>query len=135
MTQDPPTIFPAIRYRDAAAAIEWLERAFGFRRLMVVPGEDGAVMHAELKLGNGVVMLGTADEPAEHGSDPASHEGLYVYVADLDRHYQQAKAAGATIARELEDTDYGSRQYAALDPEGRPWTFGTYMPDLSGAAS
>ena len=124
-----PNMFPAFKYQDAPAAIDWLERAFGFTRQGVHPGPDGTIVHAELKLGSGVIMLGSKTPP-----DPAQPwttvpQGLYVYVADIDQHYARAKAAGAAIVRELADTPYGSREYAARDSEGNLWGFGTYYPD------
>ena len=79
-----------------------------------------AVHHAEISLGPGIVMFGQGD--------PASH-GVYVAVEDADAHYEQAKAVRAQIVREIEDTDYGSREYTARDLEGHIWSFGTYRPE------
>jgi uncharacterized glyoxalase superfamily protein PhnB len=118
-------IIPTIRYQDAHAAIDFLERAFGFDR-HAVHEDGGLVVHAEMRYGDGMVMLGSAGR-----GDPAFDTGrsvVYVVVADADAHYEQAKAAGAAIVRELNDTDYGSRDYAADDPEGNRWSFGTYNP-------
>ncbi|MBI1777901.1 MAG: VOC family protein [Proteobacteria bacterium] len=129
------TVIPAMRYRDAPAAIEFLCRAFGFEKHLVVPGENGTIAHAQLSFGNGMVMLGSArdDEygrmvkpPHEQGG--ASSHGIYVVVADADLHYARAKAAGAKIVRDLVDEDYGGRDYTCRDPEGHVWTFGTYDP-------
>ena len=118
-------IIPTLRYKDAKAAIEFLERAFGFERHTVM--EDGDVItHAELRYGDGVVMLGTGGQ-----GDARFDTGrnvIYVVVEDPDAHYEQAKAAGAEIVMELTDQDYGSRDYAAEDPEGNVWSFGTYNP-------
>jgi uncharacterized glyoxalase superfamily protein PhnB len=128
MTAMPPTIFPSLRYKDAARAIEFLEEAFGFRRQMVVDAENGAIAHAELAYGEGMVMLGT-DRDDSYGS----HVGqgwMYVAVQDVDAHYARAKAAGAEIVRELEEQDYGSRDYSARDFEGNLWSFGTYQPEV-----
>ncbi len=140
MTQQTAThlgsMFPCVFYRDANAAIEWLTNAFGFEKVMVVPGEGGAVMHSELKLGDGMIMVGTAGagsieataSPLDVGHVTAS---TYVYIADADieRHYHQAKAAGATITREFERKDYGGAGYSARDLEGQEWSFGSYMPE------
>jgi uncharacterized glyoxalase superfamily protein PhnB len=115
-----PNIFPFIRFADAEAALDWLGLTFGFEQHAVYRGDDGTVVHAEIALGNGIVMLGQGD-PAEHG--------VYVAVDDADAHYERAKAAGAEITRELEDTDYGSREYTTRDPEGNVWSFGTYRPE------
>jgi uncharacterized glyoxalase superfamily protein PhnB len=130
-------VVPALRYRDAAAAIEWLCLAFGFEERMVVPTEDGGVAHAELVFGNAMIMLGDAE--SEYGdlvSPPApparlNTQGLYVIVADVDGHYARAKAAGAEIVLDIKTQDYGGRDYTCRDPEGHVWTFGTYDPWVS----
>jgi uncharacterized glyoxalase superfamily protein PhnB len=127
------TMFPFGAYQDARAAIDWLVEAFGFEREQVHEGEDGSIVHAELAFGPSVFMLNTAQDrgfglktPRELG---AVTGGVYVYVEDVDAHYERATAAGAEIVRELADTGYGSREYMARDPEGNLWSFGTYLPD------
>ena len=115
-----PTVFPTMSYRDADAAIEFLQQAFGAKAHAVYRDDDGRVRHAELRLGNGMVMLGPA-ESAQGG-------GVYVVVPDLDEHCSRAREAGAEILREPNDTDYGSREYGARDGEGLAWHFGTYQP-------
>lgn len=124
-------IFPSLCYDDAPAAIEWLCRAFGFTKRMVIPGEDGTIRHSELSLGPGVIMV-HSPKPEEGrlspGSLPGVNQGLCVRVDDLDAHYAQAQAAGAVIVDELEDTEYGSRGYGAQDLEGHHWYFGSYLP-------
>jgi uncharacterized glyoxalase superfamily protein PhnB len=124
-----PTIFPSLRYRDAARAIEFLEQAFGFRRQTVVGGDGGTIAHAELAYGDSMVMLGT-DRPDDKYGSHVGQGWMYVVVEDADAHYAQAKAAGAEIVRELEDQDYGSRDYSARDFEGNLWSFGTYQPEV-----
>ena len=118
-------IIPTLRYKDARAAIEFLERAFGFERHTVMES-DGVIGHAELRHGDGVVMLGTAG----HGDArfDTGRNVIYVVVEDPDALHDQAIAAGAEIVMELTDQDYGSREFAAEDPEGNVWTFGTYNP-------
>lgn len=128
----PPSIFPCLSYRDAPAAIEWLGRAFGFENVCAYPGPDGTITHAELRLGNGMIMLGSPkgkrpSQPLDRGPDDWD-QSVYIVLADVDAHYARAKAAGALIVRELSDTDYGSRDYSARDPEGYLWSFGTYQP-------
>ncbi len=126
----PPTLFPYLSYRDAAAALTWLAEAFGFTKTVVFSDPAGTVMHAEMSFGNGAIMVGTAtvDQPAEsHRNVPAEH-GIYVHVADVDAHYQRALAAGAHIVFPPEDTEWGTRRYRALDPEGYEWSFGNYRP-------
>jgi len=124
MAQD---VFPALRYRDAAAAIEWLERVCGFERDMVVPGPDGTVAHAQLSHGSGMVMLGSATDDSPWPQPPGG-AGTYVVVDDPDAHHTRAVDAGAEIVMGLTEQDYGSREYTARDPEGNLWSFGTYRP-------
>ncbi len=127
-----PNIFPFLRYQDAPAALEWLAKAFGFETQMVVPGPNGTIRHAQVKLGPGVIMLGSVRDEApgmrSRRDLTAVDEGIYVYIDDVEAHYQRARAAGAEIVRGLENTDYGSREYSARDPEGHLWSFGTYRP-------
>ena len=128
------TMIPTMRYRDAARMIDWLCNAFGFERHFVVPGEDGTIAHAQLSWGNGMVMLGSArDDEWGQWVKPITPGGAttgspYVVVDDADAHFARARGAGAEILMPLADTDYGSRQYAARDPEGQVWCFGTYDP-------
>jgi uncharacterized glyoxalase superfamily protein PhnB len=126
------TMFPFLRYRDAPAAIAWLERAFGFEPRAVHPGPGNTIAHAELGFGGSALMLGSAKED-NLGLKTAIelggvNQGIYVYVPDIDAHYARARAAGAEIIYELRETDYGSREYGARDPEGNLWSFGTYLP-------
>ena len=121
-------MYPALRYQDGPAAIEWLARALGFEKQMVVAGPNGTIAHAQMHLGPGMIMLGSAGDPGGTNPWATVKQGVYVYVEDVDAHYQRAKAAGAEIARELEDTPYGSREYSVRDPEGHLWSFGTYRP-------
>ena len=121
-----PTVFPTLHYDDAQAAIDFLTAAFGAARHAVYDDGKGTIVHAELRLGNGLVMLGPArsEAPATRGKGG----GIYVVVDDPDAHCARAREAGAEIVRELNDTDYGSREYGARDPEGNVWSFGTYQP-------
>jgi uncharacterized glyoxalase superfamily protein PhnB len=129
-------VIPALRYRDAQGAIEWLCKAFGFEKKMVVPGEDGRVAHAELVLGNSMIMLGDAESDysklvaAPVKGSPVS-QGLYVVVPDADAHFERAKAEGGEILMPLKTQDYGGRDYTCRDPGGYVWTFGTYDPWVS----
>jgi uncharacterized glyoxalase superfamily protein PhnB len=121
------TIFPALRYRDPRAAIDWLGRAFGFEPRMVVDGAGGAVAHAELTLGRAMIMLGGVRDGDGYAPPPGGG-AAYIVIEDPDAHHERARAAGAEIVRELTDTDYGAREYSARDPEGNHWSFGTYQP-------
>jgi uncharacterized glyoxalase superfamily protein PhnB len=126
MTVEAPTLFPSMRYRDAPAAIKFLKRAFGFEEGQVIANPDGTIAHAELTLGPSILMLGSARD--DMFGERVGHGWLYVAVDDADAHHDRAKAAGAEIVSELHDTDYGSRDYHARDPEGNWWMFGTYRP-------
>ena len=124
-----PTIYPALRYRDPDAAIAWLERALGFTAQDVFRDDDGAVAHAELAFGDGLIMLGGFPEPsAEHLEYDQGVTSTYAYTDDPDALHAQATAAGAPVAMPLRDTPYGSREFSVRDPEGHIWSFGTYRP-------
>jgi uncharacterized glyoxalase superfamily protein PhnB len=127
-------VFPCLRYSDAPTAIEWLVDAFGFERQMVVQGPNGTVAHAQLKLGTGIIMLGSTKDDPFGMKTPRElggvNQSIYIYVPEIDAHYLRAKAAGAEIVMEITDTEYGSRDYSAKDPEGNLWHFGTYLPDV-----
>ena len=108
--------------------IAFLDSAFGEERHVFETADDGSVAHAELRFGNGIVMVGSAkpDLPATRGAG-APGEGIYVVVDDIDAHYERARDAGAEIVSELRDLGY-SREYSASDPEDNRWHFGTYQP-------
>jgi len=128
------TIFPILRYADARGAIQSLCSTFGFAELFSVPESGPSVRHAQLRLGTNVVMLGSV-RPEEGTASPqvlgAATQALYVYVEDLDAHFERALAAGARIVSPPGETDFGSREYHALDAEGHPWTFGTFLPAVA----
>jgi uncharacterized glyoxalase superfamily protein PhnB len=130
MSETPgPNISPVLRYRDAAAAMDWLENAVGFERVADYRDDDGNVVHAEMRYGTGMIMVSDAREGDVYG--PHTGTGwAYVVVDDADAHYARAQEAGAEILRPIEDQDYGSRDYSARDPEGNIWSFGTYQPSL-----
>jgi uncharacterized glyoxalase superfamily protein PhnB len=127
------TFYPSLLYRDADAAMSWLERTLGFERREEHRDEQGNVRHAELSLGSAIVMLGTAGAGREpFRSLPAGGSLVYCAVQDVDALYERARAAGADIPLEPTDTDYGSRDFTARDPEGNLWAFGTYRPEVGG---
>lgn len=128
-------IIPALRYRNAPAAIDWLGRAFGFTPRLVVPDDHGGIAHAQLTLGSGMIMLGTHQD----GGDPraeiktpadlgANTQAPYIVIPEIDAHYQQARQAGAEIVHPIADQPHGGRLYTARDPEGYLWHFGSYDP-------
>jgi uncharacterized glyoxalase superfamily protein PhnB len=127
-------VMPCLTYRDAPAAVKFLHDAFGFAKKMVVEGEGGTIAHAELTLGNAMVMLGSHKEttygklvgtPREAG---ICTQTIYLIVPDPDKHHARAKAAGAEIVLPPTTKEYGGRDYTCRDPEGHVWTFGTYDP-------
>ncbi|MGW0658637.1 VOC family protein [Streptodolium elevatio] len=123
-------VVPALRYRDAPAAIAFLRDAFGLEPTLVVPGEGDVIQHAQLAWGNGCVMLGSLLDGGD-GQIEMTVGGscLYLILDDVDAHYARAVAAGAEITRELRDEEYGGRGYVARDPEGNQWCFGSYRPE------
>lgn len=123
------TIYPLLRYRDARAAMEWLERTLGFERKAVHDGgDDGTVGHAELSFRGAGIMLGSTPE-----EDPITGKVgpsvIYIVVDEVDSLYERARDAGADIRMEPTDQDYGSRDFAVRDPERNVWSFGTYRPE------
>jgi uncharacterized glyoxalase superfamily protein PhnB len=137
--QGPATISPGMRYRNAPAAIEWLCRAFGFEKHLVVPGPNDTIVHAQLTYGNGMIMLSSMldtefnkliKQPEELGGFET--QSPYVIVPDADAHNARAKGAGATIVLDIVDASYGGRSYSCRDLEGHLWSFGTYNPWVEG---
>ena len=125
----------AVFYRDPWAALDWLERAFGFERSMVITNPDGSLGHSEMRFGNGYLMVGS--EWADYTASPASVGGkntqtVHVQLlADIDAHCERAHAEGAVIEQEPADQFYGDRSYRARDPEGHVWTFGQTVTPFS----
>lgn len=121
-----PTVYPVLTYEDGAAAIAYLSDTFGLTPGEINRDEGGRIVHATLGWANGVVML----SDARGGDNPFDRRPicLYLVVDDPDAHYQHAKAAGAEMVMDITDQPYGSREYAARDPEGNVWCFGTYQP-------
>jgi uncharacterized glyoxalase superfamily protein PhnB len=129
----------AIFYSDARGAIDWLGKAFGFEPRIVVDGPDGGVAHSEL------VMVDALIQVAQAGGMPGSKspkdvgggytQSLYVFVADVDAHCEQARSAGAEIIQEPTTQHYGDRVYGCLDCEGHPWYFGQRVDDAAWEAA
>ncbi|RRU13920.1 VOC family protein [Stenotrophomonas sp. 278] len=135
-------IIPCLRYRDAHAAIAWLEQAFDFKPQAVYA--DGAIVyHAQLVHGGGMVMLGSVDHGGEWEKltvqpdeiDGRETQSACVVVSDPDAHYARAVAAGAKVVIDIADQDYGGRGYACRDLEGHLWWFGSYDPWQAGQAA
>jgi uncharacterized glyoxalase superfamily protein PhnB len=139
-----PRLSSAVFYEDPAAAIEWLERAFGFATRIRVDGEDGGVIHSELVFGEAVVMVAGLTRPGGPDARAASPrqiggrntQSLFLYVDDVDAHCQRARAAGGKVLSEPRTTDYGEgywvdRGYEVADPEGHRWWFAQRLRDRS----
>jgi uncharacterized glyoxalase superfamily protein PhnB len=137
MAHAHPTLSVGVCYQDPRAAIAWLEKAFGFETAMVIENPDGSIGHSELRIGSsGMIMVGR--EWDERHRSPASIGGvntqsihIYLEDGDLDAHYRQALAAGATSLREPADQFYGDRLYAVFDPEGHQWSFSRTIQEMS----
>jgi uncharacterized glyoxalase superfamily protein PhnB len=125
------TVVPYLSYRDAAAALAFLSRAFGLA--VTTRWDDGGVVqHAEVMLGDGAVMIGTADHPAATVTDRSVGQGVYLVVDDVEATFARALDAGATVVFEPEETEWGTRRAGVLDPEGYEWSLGSYRPGAAG---
>ncbi|MCD0485651.1 VOC family protein [Streptacidiphilus sp. ASG 303] len=122
-------VWPALRYRDARAAVRFLVEAFGFEETALYPvdGDGPEVAHAQLDwpLGGGV-MLGSARGDSAIADLPPGTGAVYVVTDAPDALFARARAAGARVVRAPADQDYGSRDFTVADPEGVLWSFGTY---------
>lgn len=136
MPETDVNIYPYLYYKDAHAVIDWMVKALGFSKVIVVPRDDGAVMHSELRFGAGIVMVSTAgDYPGTRSPVDAggSTGGIAIYIDDgeLDAHYARAKASGVAVDVPLKAQDYGGRSYSLRDPEGGSWTVGSYRAGVA----
>jgi uncharacterized glyoxalase superfamily protein PhnB len=130
---DRPVFVPSVFYKDALAALKWLEKAFGFETTTLVTDDEGRVGYSEMGFRGGFISVGGEWEGPPIGSarmrSPASTDGIgsqFIRVnlnEGLDAHCEQARAAGARIIAEPEDQFYGARVYRAMDPEGHVWNF------------
>jgi uncharacterized glyoxalase superfamily protein PhnB len=137
-TSNGSTVVTGMMYRRAPQAIEWLCQVFGFQKRAIYPGPNQTIMHAELTLGSGMIMIGSVADN-EHGrlmKQPdeiggAETRSVNLIVDDADAVYERAKAAGAQIVTDIEDKPYGGRGFTCPDLEGRIWNVGTYNPWLA----
>jgi uncharacterized glyoxalase superfamily protein PhnB len=119
-------LYPSLRYKDAKAAHQWLQDAFGLEPHALYEDDHGHVAHAQMRWGSDMIMFGSS-----RGDSYSARVGqgwIYASCDDPDALCERARAAGATITREPTDQDYGSRDFAARDLEGNQWNFGTYEP-------
>ena len=128
------TITPYLAVEDTATAIDFYTKAFGAQEVMRMPGPDGKIAHAEIKIGDSTLMLSDPFEqssvrpPAERGGPTAS---LFLYVEDVDKTFEQAIEAGATETMALEDMFWGDRFGSVTDPFGHVWSMATHKEDLT----
>ncbi len=130
------SVIPGLRYRNAKAMIDWLCEAFGFEKQAVYMGEGNVVMHAQLTFGNGMIMIGSADnqtaasrlfkQPDEIGG--AETQSSCLVASDIDAIYASAKRVGAKMLMDLEEKPHGGKAFTCSDPEGHIWYVGTYDP-------
>ena len=137
------SVIPALLYRDAPAAIEWLCQAFGFEKHGIYTNPDGTIAHAQLTLGNGMVMLSSVMKETPYSKNVRQPDEIggcatqspYLFVADCDAVYATAKRMGAGIILDLEDKGYGGKGFTCRDLEGHIWSVGSYDPWQSGSES
>lgn len=127
------TVTPSLIVNGAAAAIDLYKRAFGAEELMRMPGPNGKVMHAEIRIGDSVVMLG--DEWPDMGMKaPLPNHvsgGLHIYVPDVDKAFKRALDAGCKVAMPVGDMFWGDRYGKVIDPFGHVWGLATHVEDVS----
>ena len=130
------SVTPAIVVRDAAAAIDFYKKAFGAEEIDRMAGPDGSIMHAEIRIGDSILMLGEENEQWGTKS-PLSlngvHGSLHIYVEDADAAFNRALKAGATVRYPLEDAFWGDRYGKVTDPFGHEWGLATRVKDMTKA--
>jgi uncharacterized glyoxalase superfamily protein PhnB len=130
------SVIPGLRYRNAKAMIDWLCEVFGFEKQVVHVGPGDIVMHAQLTLGNGMIMVGSVSnqtpvsklfkQPDEIGG--AETQSPYLIVQDIEAIYVRARGAGANILSDMEEREFGGKAFTCADPEGHVWHLGTFDP-------
>jgi PhnB protein len=128
------TLTPFLTVRDAIKAIEFYKQAFGAEQRGVMKGPDGKVMHAELKIGDSIIML--SDEFPDFGAKSpesigGSAMGLHIYLDGVDAAFERAVKAGAEVEMPVADQFWGDRYGKLKDPFGHKWSIGTHIKDLS----
>lgn len=132
-----PWLIPYLTVKDADAALDFYQRAFGFEKRMAIPGPDGRTKHAEVAWKEAVLMFGPETEgndackaksPATTGID--APVGLYVYCDDVDALYARATKAGAKSVMPPQDMFWGDRMCTVRDPDGHMWSFATNVADF-----
>lgn len=128
------TVTPYLRVRDCPAAIEFYKKAFGAVELFRMPGPDGSIVHAEVRIGDSPVMM-SEENPKWNALSPqaigGTAVGIHLYVQDVDAMFNSAVAAGATVTMPPMDMFYGDRSARVTDPFGHDWTISTHKEDLT----
>ena len=128
------SVTPYLTVDDAEAAIDFYKRAFGASERMRMPTPDGKIAHAELEIGDSLIMV---SDPFPHAQSKPPKElggttgGVFLYVEDVDATFQQATGAGATVTMPLEDMFWGDRFGSVMDPFGHHWSLATHTEDLT----
>jgi len=128
------SVTPGLAVRDAVQALEFYKKAFGAKEKMRMPGPDGKIMHAEIMIGDSHIMVGEEMPEMNHLSPQALNGtpvNLYVYVKNVDKAYDQAVRAGATVVMQVMDAFWGDRHGALKDPFGHSWGLATRKRNLS----
>jgi len=125
------TVVPVLIYEDVAKAISWLCEAFGFSERLRAARPDGRIMHAQLSIGEGAVMLGALGAEFKPPHSNAVNQYVIVRVEDVNRHFEQAKRFGARIVQTPSDMPFGERVYTAKDLAGHRWTFSQSIADVT----
>ena len=128
------SLTPYLTVENAAEAIEFYKRAFGAKERMRMPTPDGRIAHAELDIGDSVVMLSDPFPNSSHKSPKelgGTSAGIFMYVEDVDAVVQDAIDAGATVTMPIEDMFWGDRFGGVMDPFGHAWQIATHKEDLS----
>ena len=128
------TVTPYLFIKGASAAIDFYKNVFGATERVRMPGPNGRVMHAELQIGDSIIML--ADEVPQIGAKSPQTIGgasssLHVYVENVDAIAQKAVDSGATLSRPVADMFYGDRTGTIIDPFGHIWSIATHIEDVS----
>jgi uncharacterized glyoxalase superfamily protein PhnB len=132
---DHPVLTSALSYRDPRAALDWLQKAFGFEIAMLIEDPAGGVAHSQMRLGDGMIMVGSewsADHKSPASVDGKNTQSVHIQIeGDIDAHCERARAAGAEITQAPATQFYGDRTYRCRDLEGHIWTVGQTVAAVS----
>jgi PhnB protein len=118
------SVTPALNQTDATQTIDFCKKAFGAKEIMRMPGPGGKIMHAELQIGDSIVMVNDATQ------EPPQPAGLFLYVPDVDKTFAKAVKAGATVLTPVQDMFWGDRFGRVLDPLGNRWGIAAHREDV-----